>query len=344
MPNGGTGKGLQLRNLLGTHVDSFVGFASTAPNRSGIRVVQEGLANYRLWQQWSLPLSLRRHKIDLFLAPYNTAPLVLPSRVSLVLVLHDTTMFKGFRKPDARGKLVDFYGRSQIGPAVARARVVVTVSQHARSEILERFPRAQVRVISCTVSDEWYERTPLEGREGFLLMVTSSAPHKNAWGAIEAYAAYAQRAGSSARPFRIVGLSGEAMAYREKLSSLGIAHLIRFMPFLTDGEMRELYSGAAAILLPSFAEGFGIPMLEGMASGTPVIAAQAASLPEVGGDAAYYFDPRSVEAMSSALEAVLGDSTLRAEMVRKGAVQAERYRPALVGQQVEQFWMEWAGV
>ena len=343
-PNGGAGKGLQLRNLVGPFMESFVGFASNTSHCSGYSLVQEGAANYRLWQQISLPISLQRHKIDLFLAPYNNAPLLLPPRVELILVLHDTTMLKGFRKPDVRGRLMDFYTRCQIPPAVARSRVVLTVSEHSRSEIMRAFPKANVRVIPCTIDAKWFRPRPLSGREGYLLMVTSSAPHKNAWAAIEAYAHYANRAGSNAIPFRIVGLSAEADSYRNRLASDGIAHLVRFMPFMPEKEMRELYRDAAAVLIPSFSEGFGIPMLEGMATGTPVLSSRAASLPEVGGDAARYFDPANREEITDALETVLPDTKLREKMAGKGLVQAAIYRPDVVGRQVMAFWKEFAGV
>jgi glycosyltransferase involved in cell wall biosynthesis len=343
-PNGGTGKGLQLRNLLGPFIDNFVGFASTNPNPSGMPLIQEGASGYHLWQQVSLPTSLRRHKIDIFLAPYNTAPFFLPSHVCLILVLHDTILMKGFRKPDIRGRLIDFYHRSQIPPSVARAQIVLTVSEHARTEILEEFPSSNVRIIPCTIPVEWFDPRPIEGREGYLLMVTSSAPHKNAAKAIEAYAKYAHRAGSSARLLKIVGLSREADTYREKITELGVAPLVGLLPFVSEGELIGLYQDAAALLFPSFAEGFGIPMLESMATGTPAIAARATSLPEVGGDAAYYFDPTDVEDMASALEAVLSDEQLRQEMSRKGLSRAKSYHPEVVGRLVVEFWKEVAGI
>jgi glycosyltransferase involved in cell wall biosynthesis len=339
-PNGGTGKGLQLRNLLGPFLHRFTGFASNSPNPSGISLVQEGAARYNVWQQFSLPASLRRHNIDVFLAPYNTAPFFLPSRVELLLVLHDTILLKDFRKTDWKGKLRDRYRRMQIPASVARAKVVVTVSQHARSEILAMFPRANVRVIPCTIDEGWFHPQTLSNREGHLLMVTSSAPHKNALGAIEAYARYVSRAGSQARRLKIVGLSREADSYRSKTASLPVD----YVPFVTEAELRELYRNAAALIFPSFAEGFGIPMLEAMATGTPVIAARATSLPEVGGDAAIYFDPGSQEEMTTAMERVLGDEHLQKEMARKGLAKAEEYRPAVIGKQVADFWHEFAGV
>ena len=72
--NRGLGKGRQLRNLLGRNIEKFAGFATPAPNQSGIELIQEGVSRHRIWQQVSLPSSLRRHKIDMFLAPENTAP------------------------------------------------------------------------------------------------------------------------------------------------------------------------------------------------------------------------------------------------------------------------------
>ena len=130
--NGGLGKGLQLRNLLGRHIETFAGFASTAPNHSGMRLIQEGAHRHRIWQQVSLPNSLRRHKIDLFLAPENTAPFWLPSSVRLILVLHDMIPLQGFQQRDLRPRLMDTYLRRQIPSSVSRAEVILTVSEYSR--------------------------------------------------------------------------------------------------------------------------------------------------------------------------------------------------------------------
>jgi glycosyltransferase involved in cell wall biosynthesis len=175
-------------------------------------------------------------------------------------------------------------------------------------------------------------------------MVTSSAPHKNATGGIEGYARYVQRAGSAARPIKIVGLSRERDAYQRKIAQLGLSHVISVEGFVTESHLRSLYNGAAALLFPSFAEGFGIPVLEAMATGTPVIAANTTSLPEVGGDAARYFDPTDPEAIAHALEAVLSDDLLRQHMAQRGLLRAEHYHPTIVGPQVIAFWEEVAGV
>jgi glycosyltransferase involved in cell wall biosynthesis len=342
--NGGTGKGAQLRTLLGPFIRQFAGFASTDPNFGDIPLIQEGLAGYNLWQQISLPGLLRRHGIDLFLAPSNTAPLRLPRKTKLALVLHDMIIMKNYTRSETRARFLDGYRRRLIPTSVARAEVVLTVSEHARQEILEAFPKANVRVISCTVPQSWFSPHPLAGRAGHILMVTSSAPHKNADAAIDAYVLYARRAGSHARPLKIVGLANHVHRYAPMLRASGLESLVDFLPFINEEQLQSMYQQAGALFFPSLDEGFGIPVLEAMATGTPVLTSRAASMPEVAGEGACYFDPSSVEDMASALERVLSDIALCERMAHDGLRQAQRFHPDLVRQKVIQFWKEIANV
>ena len=343
-PNGGTGKGVQLRNLVGPFLDTFTGFASNEPNSSGLPLIREGIAGHNLWQNFSLPGSLRRHRIEVFLAPYNVAPLLLPKRVQLVLVLHDTILMQGYRKADKRGRWMDAYKRWLIPRSVARAKIVLTVSEHARSEILRVFPRADVRVIPCSIAQRWFHSRRLDERSGYLLMVTSGAPHKNATGGLRGYAEYVRRAGVNARPLKIVGLGADARPYRDLASQLDVSHLVSFLPYLSEEKLIASYQDAGALLFPSFAEGFGIPLLEAMATGTPAIVARAASLPEVGAGAACYFDPFDTSSIADALERVLSDQALRESMARRGLQRSLVYHPETVAKQVRAFWEEVAGV
>jgi len=342
--NGGTGKGVQLRNLVGPFLDRFVGFTSTEPNRSGLPLIREGFAGHNIWQLFSLPASLRRHSIDVFLAPYNVAPLFLPRGVELILVLHDTILLKGYRKPDVRGRLMDAYRRWLIPRSVARAKIVLTVSEHSRSEILRAYPGADVRVITCSIPARWFSPRGLESRAGYVLMVTSIAPHKNAMGGLRGYALYARRAGAGAKPLKVVGLGASAQPFREEMSALGVSHLVTFVPYISEEELLAMYQDAGTLLFPSFAEGFGIPLLEAMATGTPAVAARATSLPEVGGDAAWFFDPTDEVDMANALENVLGDPAVWQMLSSRGPQRAQSYHPDEVARQVREFWQEVAGM
>jgi glycosyltransferase involved in cell wall biosynthesis len=239
---------------------------------------------------------------------------------------------------------MDTYLRRQIPASVSRAEVILTVSEYSRSEILHAFPGANVRVIPCTISETWFDPAPIEARENFLLLVTSPAPHKNAEGAIAGYALYAREAGSAAAPIKIVGLSGEVARYRPLLDELGVANLVSFMPFLAEPELRNLYRTARAVLIPSFAEGFGIPVLEGMATGTPVLTSNVTSLPEVGGPAPVYFDPHKPTEIGSAIAAVMSDPCLQRRMASRGVQRARDFHPSVISKLVDEFWQEVAHV
>jgi glycosyltransferase involved in cell wall biosynthesis len=345
-PGALTGKGVQLGNLLGRYAQRFIGFAPPGENNSNLPLVQQGSPRYNIWEQTSLPALLRRTKIDVFLAPYNTAPLYIPSSTRLVLVVHDTILQENFKHGNLRRDLYDGYRRFLIRRAARRAEVILTVSEFSKQEILSYFPGSRVEVIPCTLAASWFNRravVPADQRDEYLFMVTSPVPHKNFDRALQAYAKYAA---SSPHPLklRIGGMARAGERYRETLTALGVAGLVQFEPRLSDQELQALYRHAGAVLVPSLMEGFGIPMLEAMSVGTPVIASYATSLREVGGDAPYYFDPRNVEEMAAAIKTVSGDAALRQDMASRSLAEAERYHPAVVQAKVDEFWARIANI
>ena len=114
-----------------------------------------------------------------------------------------------------------------------------------------------------------------------------------------------------------------------------------FEPFVSTSALQLLYRRAKAVLVPSLLEGFGIPVLEGMASGTPVIASRSSSLPEVGGDAIQYFDPSDEASIAASIFTLFSESPLSwLERARKGHTQAAKYHPEIVHRQIDQFWFQ----
>jgi glycosyltransferase involved in cell wall biosynthesis len=341
-PNGSLGKGVQLRNLLGPYLDTFSGFATTGRNYSDQNVIQGGLSSYKLWQQISLPYRLRQWKADVFLAPYNTAPLLIPRRTKLILVLHDLILLERFRASDLRQILSDGYCRFLIPKAVSQAHTVLTVSSYSKQQIEQRFPLARVQVIPCSITRSWFVGKDIrkaDERENCILAVTGNSPHKNPHRALEGYAAFAaQFDRSTVARLRLVGLSGSAQEFRRRADCLQIADLVDIEPYLSESQLQDLYRRSRAVLFPSLVEGFGIPVLEAMASGTPVITSNTASLPEVGGPAAAYFDPTDVAAMAAALKQVLSDPDRQQKMIELGIAQANKFHPDNVGLQVQAFW------
>ena len=130
--------------------------------------------------------------------------------------------------------------------------------------------------------------------------------------------------------------------FRGRCDALGIGDLVHIEPYLSDSELQNLYRRSRAVLAPSLTEGFGIPVLEAMASGTPVIASDATSLPEVGGQAAAYFNPRDLTAMAATLKHVLDNPDKQQRMIALGLAQANKFHPEVVGRQIQSFWDELA--
>jgi glycosyltransferase involved in cell wall biosynthesis len=112
------------------------------------------------------------------------------------------------------------------------------------------------------------------------------------------------------------------------------------MPYLSEPELQRLYRKAKALLIPSLMEGFGIPVLEAMASGTPVISSSATSLPEVGGAAPEYCDPYDAADICKVLTRVLADDDLRAGMAERGLSQAETFHPRIIQNRINRFWTD----
>jgi glycosyltransferase involved in cell wall biosynthesis len=341
-PSGGLGKGAQLRNLLGPYPYTFAGFATEGKSYSEHPLIQRGLPRYQIWQQFVLPFLLRQWRADVFLAPYNTAPLMIPGRTKLILVLHDVILLERLSGSTFRQRMRDDFRRFLIPRAVSRAHIVLTVSYYSKQRIMQRFPSARVQVIPCSIPRSWfvgrYERRPYE-RENYILAVTSNAPHKNPRRALQAYAQFVARSDRSIVPhLRVVGLSNSAAEFRRYAASLQIDDLVHIEPYLSESGLQALYRRAQAVLFPSLMEGFGIPVLEAMASGTPVIASNATSLPEVGGSAANYFNPTDVAAMAAAIKQVLENPARRQKMIELGLSQANKFHPDTVGPQVQAFW------
>ena len=343
--DGGTGKGAQLRNLIDSRWAQFQGYAPTAgKQKQGPGIVHGGNGRYLIWQQASLPRLLKPWQPDIFLAPYNTAPLLLPHRTRLVLVLHDLILLENFRATTLRMQLINRYRRRLVPLSVNRSSHVLTVSEFSRNAILKRFPATRITVIPCTLAEPWFIQSdplPKEQRDNYILLVTGTPPHKNAARALRAYARYVTKAGAKAPGLRVVGLAFAGESFRAIVRDAGLDNRVVFEPFISSAALQQLYRRAKAVLVPSLLEGFGIPVLEAMASGTPVIASRSSSLPEVGGDAIHYFDPLNEESIAAAMVTLMASPELWAHRAHSsGLRQAARFHPAIVRRQVDEFWLQ----
>ena len=221
-----------------------------------------------------------------------------------------------------------------VGLSARRAAKVLTLSEHSRRDIIETYGIEASKVIvtplaADAVFNPHYTREEVEGakmRHGlsrpYLLCVSTSHPHKNIERLIDAFEIVADE-GHIPYELVLVGVKGfaaERIAGRIEASPRRSS--IRNLGWVSTSDLPLLYAGADAMVYPSTFEGFGLPVLEAMACGTPVIASRAASLPEVVGDAGLLFDPFDTAEMAAQIRRVIGDPALQGELRARGRAHA----------------------
>jgi glycosyltransferase involved in cell wall biosynthesis len=287
-------------------------------------------------EQLLLPRRMSRDGLDVLHSPAGTMPLLSP--VPVVVTIHDAiehmpAFMTGTVIPrrDPRRQLMSAYSRMCQGLAARRARLIVTVSERSAAD-LERYlgvGRSLLRVVSQAPAPTF---RPLDvprrlpGRDtAFILAIGSADPRKDVETLLRAYA----RLPTSLRRRYQLGLVWTHAAQRQRLlrfaSRLSIIDDVVSLSAPRDEDLCELYNRASVFVFPSRYEGFGLPPLEAMACGTPVIASAGGALPEVLGDAALYFSPRSDQALADRLITLLEAPTLWLELAARGSRHASSF-------------------
>lgn len=296
------------------------------PAKTEIHPYPSGFYSPRAQAAWLRLRATGRCDSDVAFFPHYDAPLLALPRRSVVTV-QDLIHFK---VPSA----FPLWRRRAAGVLLRRAvqgagRVLVT-SESTRRDLLERFPGcgSKVGVVPLGVSPFFAADVdaPSPERIGgpYLLCVGNRKPHKNLVAAVETLALLRGEA-----PELRLAVVGEV--YRgwdevlRRAGELGVRDRVVEVEGASDEELRALYAGCEALLFPSLYEGFGLPALEAMAAGAPVVASDRSSLPEVMGDAGLLADPEDPAAMAEAVRLLRRDPELRARLVRRGRERAASY-------------------
>lgn len=279
-----------------------------------------------------LPLAVDLRGIDLFHAPANILPggLTMPS----ITTIHDTMWLTHPKwcNPALWGRIEQhFYGHG-IRRALTRSAVIATVSEASRTEIVRIRPEsaARVAVTRSGVADDFHPvstdpetlaRLGLAPERRYVLIVGQGAPYKNHEGALRAFA---QACGSSPDIDLVLvqRRGGQRQEFAELVRALGLDGRVCVLEPIDRAALVQLYSAAAALLHPSFIEGFGNPVAEAMACGCPVITSNCSAMPEVAGGAALLVDPYDTTSIAAALRRVTQDPALAAELRQLGLARA----------------------
>lgn len=282
---------------------------------------------YSLAEQVMMPRRYRAARVDLWHLPHFNVPLFW--RGPFVVTIHDLILnqFPTERASTLgpiffRAKFIAY--EAVIRHAIRDAAQIITVSEHSRQELIDRFAVNPERVtVTYEAVDPLPEPAPWSSvvergvQMPYLLYVGNSYPHKNLEQLLTAVK-LTQRRGEQ---FQLV-LVGKRDYFSRRLEQLvkarGIPNVL-FFGFASDQELAALYRQAKAYFFPSLSEGFGLPALEAMSAGTPVFAARASCLPEVLGQAAYFFDPHDAESIAQSISVALHDTLERQRLITAGA-------------------------
>jgi glycosyltransferase involved in cell wall biosynthesis len=216
-----------------------------------------------------------------------------------------------------------------------RADAIITVSESSKRDIVEQYglPDEKVTVVYEAAAPEFVPSTAarieeVRQRHGlpakFLLHVGTIEPRKNLTRLVEAIDRL--RARALEVPLVVVGSKGWLFDdFFRRIEELDLRHAVLFTGYVPDRDLPAVCSAATAAVMPSVYEGFGLPVLEAMACGTPVLSSSMSSLPEVGGEAVRYFDPYDVADLTIAIREIWNDAELRRQMSKKGLEQASRF-------------------
>ena len=287
-----------------------------------------------IWEQSRLPLQLHQLRADLVHGLVNVLPLT--TRVPGVVTVHDLSFM---RMPESLTVARRTYLTRLCQASVQRAAHVIAVSRQTADDVMHYFdiPAAKISVVHNGVAASFVPGDPITTAAfrqtknlpaRFLLYLGTLEPRKNLELLLKAFARWRNQASVEERQIKLVLAGGKGWFYTEifrLVNALDLEQSVLFPGFIAENELPLWYQAAEGFVYPSLFEGFGLPVLEAMACGTPVLCSQASSLLEIVGTSTLTFPSHSEEELAAGLARLTGQPALRADLRAKGLVQARQF-------------------
>ncbi len=317
-----------------------------SPSGSNFRPVPCWTPSHHRFERWALGIEISRLGLDLLHTPDFIPPAFGYDRS--VITIHDLNFLYYPRFLTAESRR---YYNDQIEWAVRRTDHILVDSRATKTDLTSVLgvPCEKVTVVHLAADPSFHPVSDEDAREvaaryalepGFLLFVGTLEPRKNLPGLLRAYRILLDE-DVTAQPLVLVGSKG--WLYEEifdRVETLDLSKQVRFLHGVPDADLPGLYNAASVLATPSFYEGFGLPPLEAMSCGTPVVVADRASLPEVVGDSGVFIDPEDPDDIARALQRVLTEESLRDRMRELGLERASRFSWKRVAQETLDVYRE----
>ncbi len=305
--------------------------ADLPPN---FRTVVERSPVYSLRELLALSWRLFRLKLDLYHSTHYVLPAIVPCRA--VVTIHDIIhlLYPEFL-PSA---LAFFYAQRMIRRSLSRGDRIIADSQNTKTDLMDYFDvdGRKIRVVHPGVADTFRQRLPeaeLQARleaygvtQPYLLFVGNPKPHKNLGNVVKAYAKALGMSEFNADLVCVGDRGGAEFKLRQRAAQLGIGERLRLLGHVPDEVLPAIYQGASLFVYPTLYEGFGLPVVEAMASGVPVLTSSTSALREVAKGYGHLVNPLDVDEIARAIARCMTDTEHRESLVEKGLRRAEEFR------------------
>jgi glycosyltransferase involved in cell wall biosynthesis len=334
--------------------DEDVMLIKETPN---FKIIELESGFYPLWEQISLPKAAKKAGCQILHCTSNTAPVL--TSIPLVVTLHDIIYMESSYLKILQGsgtnyqKFGNAYRRMFVPWVIKKSRKIITVSHFEKNRIGQFFRMAgdpRLTTVYNGVSEHFKpvtdqlelhrvkEKYHLPGR--FFFFLGNTDPKKNTRGTLKAFSDFLKQTGSD---FHLVMLDYDQYELEKLLDEIGDTELINriiLTGYVVNTDLPAIYCQCEVFLYPSLRESFGIPMLEAMACGAPVVTSNTSSMPEVAGDAAVLVDPFKPEEITAAMIRIIADKDLKANMITKGFAQAMKFSWKAMARHVLEIYRE----
>jgi glycosyltransferase involved in cell wall biosynthesis len=318
-------------------------------NKSNLyKYISSGNKFFPYWEQFILPILISRNKTDYFLFPSITSPLQKLKNSKSIIIVYDLIFMLPFNELKLSHSLYNNLGRLYrrfIAPLTyVNADCIITISDYTKNELSNKFNISdeKIIVIPCSITNDWFINIPVPAikRENYFLTVSGDAPSKNLYNIITSFSLFVNQIDDKDFTLRIVGVKSTSHNhYIDYAKKLNVENNIIFENFVSTKDLQILYRNAWCSLTLSLHEGFGVPIVEAMASGTPVICSNTTSIPEVAGDHAFFVNPTNpIEMSCNMLKMYRLDFKTRDEIAINVLKASERYSEKQVENKIIEFW------
>jgi glycosyltransferase involved in cell wall biosynthesis len=310
--------------------------ANLLAETASVRTVWGSLENHAkgdFWEQLVLPVELTNNCIDVYHGTNARLPFA-KAKAKYVLTIHDLIPLM---YPELNSRAFSYYMSKMLKLSAARADLIIAVSENTRRDIVRSLSVSadKIRVVHEGVDRSFkpldktacadYVKRKYGLEKGFILFVGRLEPRKNVTGLLTGFRLLLDRTRADLSLALVGGMTWIHDEIMRSISEQGLDDRVHLIHGATHGELPLLYNSASVFVLPSLYEGFGLPLVEAMACGTPVVASNISSVPEIVGDAGILVDPRRPECIAEALEASMFEYAKRDELIRRGRERAKSF-------------------